>query len=120
MARFFGTTKVSVFSEPKTDQYGQAVLPLPRSTKVSVIKFFDQVIQTPLRMEMSASHGRLEEDVAEVIVLVDPEFSIQQNDIMDLFDTRLQVTNVWPRQDVFGVIDHIQVGLKRVVTKYGK
>jgi hypothetical protein len=117
MAFFRGNTPVSVMraKDSGSDLYGQPVMPKAVSTKVQVIKFLDNSTQTPLRQEMSATHGRVDDEVAAAILLFDANFDINMDDIVTLFGTTLVVDGVWPQPNTLGKIIHRRAQLHRKV-----
>lgn len=114
MALFIPRTQAYWTRAGSLDQYGQTVPGTRTPVKVGVVKFIDEVIQTPLRMEMSASHGRLDEDIAKAVVLLFPATcTIVAGDMVEIFGINLAVIGVWPQQDILGRLQHKRVSLTR-------
>ena len=116
---FRGNTPVTVSRVVGYDEYGQPNKSTTFTTNVIVVEFLDNVAQTPLRQEMSASHGRLDDDVAKVVLNFDPSFNIMTDDVVTLFGTTLVVDGVWPRQNAQGITRFSRVQLHRKVLAIG-
>lgn len=116
MSAFRGNTSVIVKHVTEYDEYGQPAEPVCVRTKVQVIKFLDNTTETQLRQERSASHGRIDEDKAVVVLLFDPNFDIGADDLVEIFGTQLVVDGVWPRQNTLGKVVHQRVMLHRKIT----
>jgi hypothetical protein len=111
MKIFRGNTPVVVKKVTAYDVYGQPSAITTTSTMVCVLEFLDNTTQTPLRQEMSASHGRIDGTVSKVLLLFAPNDTVHIDDVVDLFGVSLVVDGIWPQQNTMGKIRHLRVQL---------
>lgn len=114
MSVFSANVVVKLYRMTGFDLYGQSTYSAAVSVAVNVIKFDDLIAPTPIRDAASASHGRAEEQIAKAATLLfPPNFKISFEDRVDVYGAAMQVIGVWPRYDLFGAMDHVQVSLRR-------
>jgi hypothetical protein len=82
------------------------------STKCGV-KLLEQTEKSSVRADSSASRGFADEVTADARLLFKPKEDVQIGDKVTVASIELRVTAKFPRFDVMGRFDHIQVDLMR-------
>ncbi len=113
MIYFSGNTPAIIRKQTTTDLYGQPILTAPLAVMVNVIKFTDNTKPTALRTEMSASHGRIDDETVDSVLLFPPGCNIEVDDIVTVLSTDLVVAGVWPKNTTYGAPRHIRVTLHK-------
>lgn len=95
------------------DQYGIPQFSVKKPVKCSVVRFKLQQEKTSVRADSSASRGRAEEMLYDVILLFPKNINIKSGDRVEIFDTILKAEDVETRLDINGRIDHFEVSLNQ-------
>lgn len=80
--------------------------------KVAIVTLRDKAERSSVRADSSASRGRVEEPRADAVVLVPPKQTIGNGDRLRLLGANYEVSGVFPRLDLKGVLAHYQVDLR--------
>lgn len=109
---FIPKQKCSIRKIQGRDRYGQESLGSPASAPCSVVKLGNLVEKTSVRADSSASRGAAKEEQAYAVLLIHKKASVDNGDVISINGTEIQVTNVMPRFNVQGAIDHYQIEAK--------
>ncbi|MEO9387053.1 MULTISPECIES: hypothetical protein [Chromobacterium] len=77
--------------------------------KCSVVRLLDGVGKSTVRADSSGSRGFAEEETLVGRLLLLPQADVQNEDIIEVVGRRMRVACVFPRFDVMGKLDHLQV-----------
>ena len=97
------------------DRYGRETHSTSkRRTKCAIISFYNQSEKTSVRADSSASRGRADEQVADVRILLKPSEQVSTGDLVEIRllggeSITIQISRIFRRPDVEGVIHHIDV-----------
>lgn len=91
------------------DVYGQPQLGEVIETRCSIVKLVSAREKTSVRADSSASRGNAVEIVADARLLFPVGSDIVNGDKVVVAGVSLRVDSVFPRHDIYGVLDHIQV-----------
>ncbi len=78
-----------------------------------------KVSTTSVRADSSASRGRAEEEIGSARILFPKTAIIREGDIVQVEDEYIECTRIFPRRNVLGRIDHIQVDFRKGVNPNG-
>jgi hypothetical protein len=91
------------------DMYGQAVLGLPVTEQCAIVRLRKQMKHTTVRADSSQSRGHGDEFTSQNRVLLDENTVCSLGDKLVVNGIELKVTDMHPRFDVTGEIDHYEV-----------
>jgi hypothetical protein len=91
------------------DQADDPTYAAPVATNIAIVMTKDFVQQTPIRSEASASHGRADEDMGPVTILMAAIPVPSVGDRVDFTGMSSEVISVTARQDNFGRLNHYEV-----------
>lgn len=94
------------------DLYGQPYWSSPKIISVGVVTLSRGTQKTSVRADSSASRGRADEDVADGVVMVEPNVVIGLSDFLTVEGVEYEVISVFPRRDVMGHHRHTEVALR--------
>jgi hypothetical protein len=92
-----------------TDVFGNAIYNPSRPAKCGIVKLNVGDQNVTVRADSSASRGAAQEIVADAVLLFPVIYGVKGDDIIDVIGYRLKVTKTFPRHNVNGQLDHIQV-----------
>lgn len=79
----------------------------------SIVSLDLRIDRSSVRVDSSASRGRSEEETGTARILYPVGTSIKEGDIIQVDDVYIEVVRIYPRRDVLGNIDHIQVDFRK-------
>ena len=95
------------------DVYNNYAFAAPISVPCTVVTVDVKVAKTSVRADSSASRGRAEEEIGLTRILFNPNIGIKDYDIVEVDGQVAEAIRIFPRRNVLGVIDHIQVDFRR-------
>lgn len=94
-----------------TDTFGRAIEGARKKAKCNVVKFIVSSVKSTVRADSSASRGRAQEEINEIVLLFPATSDIKHGDIVEILNERLVVQGIHTRFDVTGKLDHYEVAL---------
>lgn len=91
------------------DQFGQPKDIDTVKELVAVVKFNITAQHSTVRTDSSATHGRAQEERADVVLLFSPKTITKIGDRITMLGHDLRVSGMFPRFTVGGKLDHYQV-----------
>lgn len=93
------------------DMYGQEMPGREIKSRCSIVKLLSGMERTSVRTDSSASKGSAHESVSDAVLLFPPDIDIEFGDKVTLAvtNTHLKIIGIFPRHDVVGRLDHLQV-----------
>lgn len=83
------------------------------ATPCSVVTLDLKVTKTPLREGASGTRGRAEEEVGLIRLLFLPNCPIAEGDLVQVENQIGEAIRLFPRRNILGKIDHIQVDFRK-------
>jgi len=93
----------------RTDLYGNPIMGRVRPAKCGIVKLRVGDQNATVRADSSASRGAAQEIVADAVLLFPHIYGVKVDDVINIIGYTLKVTQVFPRHNVNGQIDHCQV-----------
>ncbi len=93
----------------KTDLYGQPTPGRTITERCAVVKLLLTNEKSSVRADSSASRGNANEMQAVSVVLLAPTTRAAIDDILEIAGHKLRIMGYFPRFDVTGRLDHVQV-----------
>lgn len=95
------------------DRRGEYTYAKPVRVPCAVVDLNLEVQKTSVRADSSGSRGKAREETGGGRVLFPRYIKVREGDIIEVDDEVLEATSIFPRRNVLGVIDHIDVqGIK--------
>jgi len=91
------------------DVHGQPLAGARVQTKCAPVRLMSGTEKTSVRADSSASRGNADEVVSDARLLFMTSAVINFGDKLEVAGTTLKVAGIFPRHDVNGVLDHLQV-----------
>lgn len=102
-----------IITQGQTDVYGDRQWDAPKASRCVVVRLVDGVQSTTVRADSSASRGFAKEPRSEARLLFPASTAIANGDRIEVQGVSLEVTQVHPRLDVLGTLNHLEVDGKR-------
>jgi hypothetical protein len=97
----------------KQDVYGNYSYKAPVTVPCTVTLMDLNVKKTSVRADSSASRGRAEEEIGLARLLFPASTVVNEGDVVSVDGEVLEVIRLFPRRDVLGRPDHLQVDFRR-------
>lgn len=91
--------------------YGESVGEVRRIEKCAIVKLTVGGEKTSVRADSSASRGAAREIVADARLLMMPNSKVEIGDRVVLLGQSLRVLDIFPRHNITGRLEHLQVDL---------
>lgn len=82
-------------------------------TPCSVVKLNLKTDHTSVRADSSASRGKAEEEQGDARLLFPANTVIAAGDIVEVEGEGIRATEIFPRRNVLGVLDHLDVSFEK-------
>lgn len=89
--------------------YGEEQLGSAIPAKCSIIKLDISILPTTVRADSSASRGAAREFVGQAKLLFPLDANVELDDQVEVSGYKLRVVGIFPRHDIRGSLDHIEV-----------
>lgn len=83
------------------------------TVRCSIVTLDVKVAKTSVRADTSASKGRAEEEIGLTRILFPANTEINEYDIVVVDGQVAEVIRIFPRRNVLGRVDHLQVDFRR-------
>lgn len=83
------------------------------SERCAIVKLINSVEKTTVRADSSASRGSSKEYLADAVLLMLASSKVQLGDVVTVAGANVQVIAKFPRYDVNGRLDHLEVHAMR-------
>lgn len=93
------------------DLYGQTIEGVKSRERCSVVSFPTNDVKSSVRTDSSASRGNAHEFQTDAVVLLTNKTKAVLHDILIIRDMMLRISEVHPRWNVNGVLDHFECKL---------
>lgn len=91
------------------DRYGQESLAAKIKARCSIVRLGTKSEKTSVRADSSASRGGAEEEQSYAVILLERSANVDINDVITIAETSTQVTDIKPRYNIQGRLDHFQI-----------
>lgn len=91
------------------DIYGQPRPATRVPERCAIVKLIRSNSKTSVRADSSASRANAEEVQVQSIILLSPATRAKINDVMEVAGVHLKIEGCFPRHDVQGRLDHVEV-----------
>ena len=98
----------------KVDGYtidGAVNLADPVEVGISPVYLRSGIQQTSIRTDKSGTQSHAEESVSDARILMSPNEDLDYGDIMEVFGLKYRINIIFPRYEMTGDLNHLQVDL---------
>jgi len=106
---FIPNTTCLLIKEGQKDRYGVRAEGSSSIARMAIVKLELGMKKTTVRADSSASRGTSDEEVSSAVFLFEKTSSVAVGDFIEIYNHKLKVVSCFPRYDVVGKFDHIQV-----------
>lgn len=111
---FYPNLTCTIWPVSDNNEYGEKELGSPREAGCAIIYYRDQIGETSVRADSTASRGNARQSEIDVRLLVESHSVLKKGEIVQIhgFDEKLEVDRAFPRHGFGGEIHHYQVDLR--------
>lgn len=111
---FLPNTRCSLYRRSlQTDRRGEYVYAPPATVPCSVVALGLMTEKTSVRADSSGSRGKAQEEQGDAMILFPTYITVKEGDLVQVEGEGLEIVAVFPRRDVLGRLDHIEVKLMK-------
>jgi len=95
---------------PRRDIHGREIFAPGEPVSISIVHLADQVVETSVRADSSATRGAADMNALQAKILIGPLVKISRGDVLVVRGRHIEVESVHDRLDVMGRAHHQEIG----------
>lgn len=95
---------------PKRDIHGRESFVAPVPLPCSIVKLAENVEESSVRADSTASRGSAEQEVLQAKILIPLHIAVKKGDVIKVLGRNVEIASIQPRNDVFGRPHHQEIG----------